>query len=102
MISKCQCLAPLFPLNSKLLLVLLIRSKPMTMWITTNWKILKKMRIPDHQTCLLRYAGQEATVRNRHGTTDWFQTGKGVHQGCMLRPCLYLTYMQSTSCEMPD
>ena len=84
MISKCQCLAPLFPLNSKLLLVLLTRSKPMTMWITTNWKIFKKMRIPDHQTCLLRYAGQEATVRNRHGTTDWFQTGKGVHQGCML------------------
>ena len=50
------------------------------------WKILKEMGIPDHLTCLLRnlYAGQEATVRTGHGTTDWFQIGKGVHQGCML------------------
>ena len=50
------------------------------------WKILKEIGIPDHMTCLLRnlYAGQEATVRNRHGTTDWFQIGKGVHQSCML------------------
>ena len=50
------------------------------MWITTNWKILQEMGIPDHLTCLLRnlYAGQEATVRTRHGTTDWFQIGKGV------------------------
>ena len=49
------------------------------------------MGIPDHLTCLLRnlYAGQEATVRTGHGTTDWFQTGKGVHQGCMLSPCLF-------------
>ena len=56
------------------------------------WKILKKMRIPDHLTCLLRnwYAGQEATVRTGHGTTDWFQIGKGVHQGCILSPCLYI------------
>ena len=55
--------------------------KPLTMWITTNWKI-QEMAIPDHLTCLLRnlYAGQEATVR--HGTTDWFQIGKGVRQGC--------------------
>ena len=62
------------------------------------WKILKEMGIPDHLTCPLRnlYAGQEATVRTGHGTTDWFQIGKGVHQGCMLSPC-YLTYVQSTS-----
>ena len=63
------------------------------------WTILKEMGIPDHLTCLLRnlYAGQEATVRTGHGTTDWFQIGKGVRQGCMLSPCLFLTYMQSTS-----
>ena len=62
------------------------------------WKILKEMGIPDHLTCLLRnlYAGQEATVRTGHGTTDWFQIGKGVCQGCILSPCL-LTYMQTTS-----
>ena len=61
-------------------------------------KILKEMGILDHLTCLLRnlYAGQEATVRSRHGTTDWFQIGKWVRQGCILSPCL-LTYMQSTS-----
>ena len=54
------------------------------------WKILKEMGIPDHLTCLLRnlYAGQEATVRTRNGTTDWFQIGKGVCQGCILLPCL--------------
>ena len=54
--------------------------KPLTVWITTNWKILKEMGIPDHLTRLLRnlYAGQEATVRTGHGTTDWFQIGKGV------------------------
>ena len=62
------------------------------------WKILKETGIPDHLTCLLRnlYAGQEATVRTRHGTTDWFQIGKGVHLGCYCHPA-YLTYMQSTS-----
>ena len=62
------------------------------------WKILKEMGIPDHLTCLLRnlYAGQKATVRTGHGTIDWFQIGKGVHQGCILSSCL-LTYMQSTS-----
>ena len=66
------------------------------------WKILKEMGIPD-LTCLLRnlYAGQEATVRTGHGTTDGFQIGKGVCQGCILSPCL-LTYMQTTSCERPD
>ena len=55
------------------------------------WKILKEMRKPDHLTCLLRklYAGQEATVRNEHGTTDWFQINKGVCQGCILSPCLF-------------
>ena len=62
------------------------------------WKILREMGIQDHLTCLLRnlYAGQEATVRTGHGTTDWFQIGKGVCQGCILSPA-YLTYMQSTS-----
>ena len=62
------------------------------------WKILKDMRIPDHLTCLLRnlYAGQEATVRIGHGTTDWFQIRKGVHQALCCH-CIYLTYMQSTS-----
>ena len=55
------------------------------------WKILKKIGIPDHLTCLSRnlYAGQEAVVRTGHGTTDWFQIGKGVHQGCILSPCLF-------------
>ena len=55
------------------------------------WKILKEMGIPDHLTCTLRnlYAGQEATVRTRHGTMDWFQIGKGVHQGCILSPCFF-------------
>jgi len=73
-------------------------SKPLTVWITKNWKILKETGIPDHLTCLLRhlYAGQEATVRTGHGTTDWFQIRKGVRQGCMLPPA-YLTYMQRTS-----
>ena len=70
---------------------LLTIAKPLTVWITTNWKILKVMEIPDHLICLLRnlYAGQEATVRTGHGTTDWFQIGKGVHQGCILSPCLF-------------
>ena len=63
---------------------LLTMPKPLTVWITTNWKILQEIGIPDHLTCLLRnlYAGQEATVRTGHGKTDWFQIGKGVHQGC--------------------
>ena len=61
------------------------------------WKILKKMGIPDHFTCLLRnlYAGQEATVRTGHGKTDWFQIGKGVHQGCILSPCLFNFYAEN-------
>ena len=59
---------------------LLTMPKPLTVWITTNWKILQEIGIPDQLTCLLRnlHAGQEATVRTRHGTTDWFQIGKGV------------------------
>ena len=58
------------------------------------WKILQEMGIPDHLTCLLRnlYADQEATVRTGHGTTDWFQIGKGVYQGCILSPCLFNLY----------
>ena len=60
------------------------------------WKILQEMEIPDHLTCLLRnlYAGQEATVRTGHGTTHWFQIGKGVHQGCILSPCLFNLYAE--------
>ena len=60
------------------------------------WKILKEMGIPDHLTCLLRnlYAGQEATVRTGHETTDWFQIGKGVHQGCILSSCLFNLYVE--------
>ena len=60
------------------------------------WKILKEMRIPDHLTCLLRnlYAGQEATVRTGHRTTDWFQIRKGVRQGCILSPCLFNLYAE--------
>ena len=60
------------------------------------WKILKEMGIPDHLICLLRnlYAGQEATIRNGHGTTDWFQRGKGVCQGCILSPWLFYLYAE--------
>ena len=67
------------------------------MWITKKlWKILQEMGIPDHLTCLLRnlYARQEATVRTGHGTTDWFQIGKGVHQVCILSPCLFNLYAE--------
>ena len=75
---------------------LLTMPKPLTVWITINWKILKEMGIPDHLTCLLinLYAGQEATVRTGHGTTDWFQIGKGVRQGCILSPCLFNFYAE--------
>ena len=70
--------------------------KPLTVWITRNWKILKEMGIADNLTCLLRnlYAGQEATVRTGQGTTDWFQIGKGVCQGCILSPCLFNLYAE--------
>ena len=69
---------------------LLTLPKPLTLWITTNWKILQEMGIH----CLLRnlYGGQEATVRTGHGTTDWFQIGKRAHQGCILSPCLFNLY----------
>ena len=68
--------------------------KPLTVWITTNWKILEEMGIPDHLTCFLRnlYAGQEATVGTGHGTMDWFQIGKRVHQGCISSLCLFSLY----------
>ena len=70
--------------------------KPLTVWITINWKILKEMGIPDQLTCLLRnlYVGQEATVRTGCGTTVWFQIGKGVHQACILSPCLFNLYAE--------
>ena len=70
--------------------------KHLTVWITIYWKILQEMGIPDHPTCLLRnlYAGQEATVRTGHGTTDWFQIGKRVRQGCILSSCLLNFYAE--------
>ena len=66
-----------------------------------RWKILQEMGIPDHLTCLLRnlYAGQKATVRPGHGTTDWFQIGKGLSQGCILSPCLFNLYAEYTKCQ---
>ena len=69
---------------------------PLTLWITTNWKILQEVGILDHLTCLLRnlYAGQEATVRTGHGIIDWFQIGKEVCQGCILSPCLFNFYAE--------
>ena len=75
---------------------LLTMPKPLTVWITINWKILKEMGIPDHLTCLLKnlYAGQEATVRTGHGTTEWFQIGKGGRQGWILSPCLFNFYAE--------
>src|SRR5574337_1289595 len=70
--------------------------KPLTVWITRNWKILKEMGISDRLTCLLRnlYSGQEATVRTGHGTTDWSQIGKGVCRGCILSPYLFNLYAE--------
>ena len=70
---------------------LLTLPKSLSVWITTHWKILQEMEIPDHLTCLLRnlYAGQEETVRTGHWTTDWFQIRKGVYQGCILPPSLF-------------
>ena len=80
---------------------LLTMPKPLTVWITINWKILQEMGIPAHLTWLLRnlYAGQEATVRTGHGTTDWFHIGKGVRQSCILSPCLFNLHHESTSWE---
>ena len=75
---------------------LLTMPKPLTVWITINCVKFREMGIPDHLTCLLRnlYAGQEATVRTGRETTDWFQIGKGVHQGCILSPCLFNFYAE--------
>ena len=75
---------------------LLITSKPLTVNHNKLWKIFKNKGIPDHLTCLLRnlYVGQEATVRTGHGTTDWFQIGKGVFQGCILSPFLLNVYAE--------
>ena len=70
--------------------------KSLTVWITQLWRILQEMWIPDHLTFLLRnlYVGQEATVKTWHGTTDWFQIGKKVSQGCTLSPCLFNLYAE--------
>ena len=76
---------------------LLTMPKPLTVWIHNKlWKISQEMEIPDHLTCLLRnmYAGQEATLRTGHGTTDWFQRGKGVCQVCILSPYLFNLYAE--------
>ena len=75
---------------------LLTMPKSLTVWMTTNCGIFQEMGIPDHLICLLRnlYADQEATVRTGHGTTDWFQIGKGVGQGCILLPCLFKLYAE--------
>ena len=77
--------------------VLLNTPKPLTVWITTKLKFLKDMGTPDHLTCLLRnlVVGQESTVRTGHGTTDWFQIGKEVRQGCILSPCLFNLYAEN-------
>ena len=75
-------------------LCLIDYANALTVWITINWKILKEMGIPDHLICLLKnlYAGQEAAVRTGHGTTDWFQIGKGMRHGCILSLCLINLY----------
>ena len=75
---------------------LLTMPKPLTVWITINRKILQEVGIPDHLTYLLRnlYAGQEATIRTGHGTTEWFQIRKGVYQGCIVSPCLFNLYAE--------
>ena len=82
--------------KKKSISALLTMPKPLTVWITINCGKLWEMGIPDHLTCLLRnlYAGQEATVRTGHGTTDWFQIGKGVHQGWILSPCIFNLYAE--------
>ena len=75
---------------------LLIMGKPLTVWFTINWNILKETGLPDHLTCLLRnlYAGQGASVRTKHGTMDQFQTGKGVCQDSILSPYLFNSYAE--------
>ena len=92
--------------NSRISSASLTMLNPLTVWITTNCgKFFKDMRIPDHLTCLMRNlcAGQAAIVRTGHGTTDWFQIGKGVYQGCILSPCLLNLYAEySTQNERLD
>ena len=75
---------------------LLTTPKPLAVWITTNWKILQEMGIPENLACLLGnlYVSQEGTVRTGHGTTDWFQIRKGICQGCILSPCLFDLYAE--------
>ena len=75
---------------------LLTTTKLLTVWITTDCGKFLEMRIPDHLICLLRnlYASQEAIVRTGHGTTDWFQIRKGIHQSCILSPCLFNLYAE--------
>ena len=82
--------------SSRKISALLTMPKPLTAWITTNWKILKEMGITDHLTCLLSnlYAGREAAIRTGHGITDWFQIRKGVYQGCLLSSCLFNLYAE--------
>ena len=94
--------ASLTMLKSLILWIIVNCGKFFKRWESPPPKKEREMGIPDNLTCLLRnlYAGQESTIRTRHGTTDWFQIGKGVCQGCILSP-IYLTYMQSTSCKMP-
>ena len=86
------------PENSRIFITsaLLTTPKPFTVWLTTNWKILQHMGTSDLLICLLRnlYEGQEATVRTGHGTTDWFQIGKGARQGCILLLCLFNFYAE--------
>ena len=80
---------------------LLTMPNPLAVWITTNCGKFFEMGIPDHLTCLLRnlYTGQEAIVRTGHGKTDWFQIGKGEHQGCVLSPCLFNLYAEYIMCN---
>ena len=75
---------------------LLTTPKPLAVWITTNWKILQEMGIPENLACLLGnlYVSQKGTLRTGHGTTDWFQIGKGICQGCILSPCLFDLYAE--------
>ena len=82
--------------NSRKSYASLTTLKPLTMWTTTIWEILKEIGIPDHLTCLLKnlYAGPEARVRTEHGIMDWFNIEKGVHQGCILSPCLFNLYAE--------
>ena len=82
--------------NSRKTFTSLTTLKPLTMWITTNWKIVQEIGVPDHLSCLLRnlYAVQEATVRTRHGIMNWLKIEKGVCQGCISSPCLFNFYAE--------